>query len=55
MRRGGAEWDGPVDRSEAVRMPHLRRGHAAAVVFFFIVLLGEGVGGRSGITATHHR
>ena len=50
MRRGGAEWDGPVDRSEAVRMPHLYRGRAAAVVFFFIVLLGEGVGGRSGIT-----
>ncbi len=47
---GGAEWDGQVDRSEAARTPHLRRG----VIFVFIILLGGGVGGGSGITATHH-
>jgi len=45
MRRGGvAEWDGgSPTRAAAAR---------AAVVFVYIVLLGGGVGGESGITAT---
>jgi len=47
-RRGGvAEWDGPVDRSEATRTPHSRHGYAAAVVFvsssFLVGALGAGV------------
>ena len=49
------EWDGLVDRSKMARTPHSRRGHAVAVVFVFIVILGGGIGGGSGITATHYR
>jgi len=46
------EWDGPVDQSEAARTPHSRHGRTVVVVFVFIVLLGGGIGGGSGITAT---
>ena len=46
---------GPVvDRSEAARAPHSRRGCVAAVVFvILVVVLCGGVGGGSAITATH--
>ena len=46
---------GPVvDRSEAARAPHSRRGRVAAVVFvILVVVLCGGVGGGSAITATH--
>ena len=48
---GVTEWDGPVDRSEAVRTPHLRGSRAAAVVYVvLVVILGGGVGGESGST-----
>ena len=43
-----------VDRSKAVRMPHLRHGRAAAVVFIVIVVLSGGIGGRSGSIAAYH-
>ena len=41
---GVAEWDGPVDRSEAARMPHLRHGRVASVAFVVVVVLIGDVG-----------
>ncbi len=52
---GVAEWDGPVDSSEAARTlhSHSRRGRVAAVVFVVVfVVLGGGVGGGSGSTVS---
>jgi len=50
---GITEWDGPVHRTVAARMPHLCRGCLAAVVFVVVVVLSRGIGGGSGSTAAH--
>ena len=48
---GIAEWDGPMDRTEAARTPHLCRGRSSAVFFGVLGVLGRCIGGVSGSTA----
>lgn len=55
---GVAEWDGPVDSSEAARTlhSHSRRCRVAAIVFVDVfVVLGGGVGGGSDSTVSRRR
>ena len=38
---GIAEWDGPMDRTEAARTPHLCHGRSSAVFFVVLGILGR--------------